>query len=485
MAGNRFNATLQENLITVLAYDNKQGRVVANMLDPNLMEGEYRMIAERCIDYWGTYGRPPGDHTADLVADILEDKHNRRSNSVRRVLQGMVALSETINTEYVMNQLRTFSRMQRFKSAIIESADKINSNAQMALPEIEELWHNLLRQNEKDFNPGMRLTDIERVLERMKARSLEFTTGIKEFDARGIVPTRGTLTLWVAAAGRGKTWALVQAGKQALADRKRVLHISLEIDEEDVAQRYYQAIFNATKRVGNVDVTSFDTTLTKLDGLEVRNVRPEFGLYSEMAYEEIFGRMEHIGVRRFDNLIIKRFPPNALTVNALRAYLDTIEVTENFIPDMIIIDYVGIMKVDAKNLRTSLGHLVLDLRALMIERNAAGVTAHQSSKAGELAKVVKSTHIAEDWSIVATADQIITYSTTDREFRHGLGRLYVAKARTEEDRFALLITQSYKMGQFCIESHPMQRAYYEYLDDISADDDEDGDGESGGDDDAE
>jgi hypothetical protein len=121
----------------------------------------------------------------------------------------------------------------------------------------------------------------------------------------------------------------------------------------------------------------------------------------------------------------------------------------------------------------------------MIERNAAGVTAHQSSKAGELAKVVKSTHIAEDWSIVATADQIITYSTTDREFRHGLGRLYVAKARTEEDRFALLITQSYKMGQFCIESHPMQRAYYEYLDDISADDDEDGDGESGGDDDAE
>jgi hypothetical protein len=100
-----------------------------------------------------------------------------------------------------------------------------------------------------------------------------------------------------------------------------------------------------------------------------------------------------------------------------------------------------------------------DLRAICIERNIAGVTAHQLSKAGEQAAMATGTHLAEDWSIMGTCDAVMTYSCTDLEFEFGLGRMYVAKARSDQDRFQIVLTQSYKIGAFCLDSMYMPRDY--------------------------
>lgn len=476
----RLNTTLQENLITVLAYDDAYGRVVANIIDTNLMEGEYRTIAERCIDYWADYKKAPGDHTADLMSDILDDKHNRRANTVKRILTAMVALADTVNTDYVMTQLRTFQRMQRIKGAIIQSAELINNNAQMSIPEIEEIWNGILRTQEVDFEPGLRLTDLTRIIDRLEQLQSEFVMGIDQLDARHIGPARGQLLIVLAAAGRGKTWALTHIGAEALAARKRVLHITLEIDAEFIAQRYFQRIFSITKRSEEFEVTKINTDMEKIEGFERETMSTSFAWDSGILQSELLTYMGHIGPKRFENLIIKRFAPQQLTIAGLNAYLDTLEMTEKFIPDMIVVDYAALMKLDQKALRSSLGQTMVGLRGIGVERNCAMVTAHQASKAGEEATMITSTHVAEDWSIVGTADTLITYSCTPTEFNYGLARLFVAKARSEEDRFALLITQSYKMGQFCMESHYMDPSYFDQLAEIA---ESEASGEGGDDDD--
>jgi len=469
MAIERLNSTLQENLITLLGYS-ETGKIVANMLDTNLMEGDYRLIAERCIDYWHQYSKFPGDHTADLMADILDDKHNRRTKSVARILRQMVQLADTVNTEYVMTQLRMFSRMQRFKSAIIESAEKINSNQHMAIEEIEDIWHGLLRHNERDFDAGMKLNEYARVLAKLDQKATEFSSGVEELDARGVVPMRGAMYLLLGAAGRGKTWGLVHIGKHAITDRKKVVHISCEMDEEDVGLRYYMSLFSVPKRLAPVEITTMTIDQENhLEELVRKKFKPAFAFDESAIDEELRSYSEAFG-KRFDNLRIKRYPPGQLTIGMIEAYLDTLEQVEGFIPDMLIVDYPGIMKLDPKNIRGSLGYLVMELRGLFVRRNVAGVVAHQGSKEGEKAVMMKATHVAEDWSVVGTADVIVTYSCTEREFRYGLARLFVAKARSEEDRFALLITQSYKIGQWCLESHFLDKGYRTMLDDFTADD---------------
>jgi replicative DNA helicase len=475
------NRTLQENLITLLCYDAEQGKVVANMLNIEIMEGDYRMIAERAINYWREYDEPPSDHTADLFGDILDDKHNRRGKTITRLLRAMIALSDTINTKYVMNQLRDFNRLQRFKAAIVESAEKINNIEQLALPEIEEIWNNLLRTRETDFSPGTRLNDISRVMAHLMSLESEFRTGIGQLDQRHIVPQRGKLMLIGGAAGRGKTWALIHIGKTALMDRKKVVHMSGEIDEEEVVGRYWQSIFAVSKRREEIEVTELERDVDELSGISRGVAKATFALADGTAELELNSHWEHMGAKG-KNLIVKRFKPNEMTPNGIRAYLDTLEMTEGFVPDILIFDYLGLMKKDPKNIRGSMSVNCEELRAICIERNMAGVTAHQLSKAGEEAAMAKGTHLAEDWSIMGTCDIVVTYSTSDLEFEYGLGRMYVAKARSDQDRFTIIITQSYAIGQFCLDSMYMHREYKTLFQDLagteqSNDDGSDDDGD--------
>jgi hypothetical protein len=473
----RLHTTLQENLITVLAYDETQGRIISNMLDPALMEGDYRTIAERCIHYWREYNKPPGEHTADLVADIIEDKHNRHARAITRILQAMQSLSETVNTQYVMNQLQSFNRMQRIKSAIIESADKINSQQHLAINDIEEIWSNILRTQERDFQPGTRLNDVERIIARLEAVQSEFSMGIAALDERNFRPQRGTLMFILGAAGRGKTWGLVHVGKTALLERKKVLHITIEMDEELVAQRYYQSMLKITKRSVPVEITDVSVSGKIIDGLDTHEVTAMTSWDSKVLHMEIVNHMVAMGEKRFANLMIKKFAPHTLSPATLSAYLDTLETTEKFIPDMVIVDYLGIMKVDPKNLRQSLSFNAVGLRGIAVERNMAFVSAHQVSKAGEEAPMVKTTHVSEDWGIIGHADWVLTYSCTDVEFKYGLARLYVGKARTELDRYAVLITQAYPMGQFCLSSYYLHSSYFETLSDMADGEDAGGGGE--------
>ncbi len=453
--------SLMENLITLLAYNKNEGKIVAKMIDVNLMEGDYRNIAEKCIEYWKDQDEPPGDHVADLFPEI-HDKFDRRGKVISRHLKSMRKLSDQLNVKFVMNQITDFHRLQRFKSAIVESAEKINANKTVALPEIEELWNSLLRKREIDFASGMQMDDHRRVLERLALLESEFRMGISELDRRGIVPARGKLTLLAGAAGRGKTWGLIHIAKQALHARQKVVHISLEIDEEEVLGRYYQSLFSIAKRDDAViEITNLvKDENNRLEGFERTEWEAGFSIKSGSADLEIQNHLETMGTK-VRNLWVKRFKPNELTGNSIRAFLDTLETVEGFVPDMVIFDYLGLMKIDPRDKRTSLGINCVELRAIAIERNLAMVTAHQLSKKGEEAALAKGTHIAEDWSIMGTADVVLIYSVTDMEFKFGLGRIYVAKCRSEEDRFAILITQAYKVGQFCLDSMYLQKQYSE------------------------
>lgn len=475
------NHALQENLITLLCYNNEQGKIVSNALNIELLEGDYRMIAERAVDYWRKYNEAPAEHTADMFGDILGDKHNRRGNTIRRHLRNMIALADNLNTKYVMDQLRDFTRLQRFKQTIVESAEKLNNIQHAALPEVEELWDKLLRTREVDFQAGMRLTDIAPVLARLQSLQSEFRCGISEFDRRHFVPARGKLLLFGGAAGRGKTWFLVHVGKHALMDRKKVVHLSGEIDEEEVIGRYYQSIFSVSKRKEPVEITEFERDLEEFQGLTRNDYKPQFSLEDErIAPIELEQHMISFG-KKAENLWVKRFKPNEWTVGHIRAYLDMLEQTEGFVPDMIIVDYLGLLKKDIKNVRGSMSMNCEDLRGLMIERNAAGVTAHQLSKAGELAVMAKGTHLAEDWSIMGTCDAVVTYSCTDLEFEHGLGRLFVSKNRSDKDRFQIVVTQAYAVGQFALDSMYMHRDYKQAFEDFAGTEEiEDEDNDDGG-----
>jgi intein/homing endonuclease len=837
----RLNGTLQENVITVLAYDDTHGKIVANLVNPDLFEGEYRIIAERCIDYWRQHQKAPKAHIADLVADVIEDPQNKKGQTYRRILISMLQLSESINVIYVVNTLSAFVQGQKLKSTIIRAYEVLEAKQELGLQEARELLDDVLRTREIGFNPGLSLLDYDRVLQFLQNRHSEFVTGIKQLDDRSFVPARQAVMLFLAPTGRGKciakgqkvllpdgrlklvedvvrdkdpfvmslnertkkiekgrvvgwwcngrkrcckvvtksgrevvttknhlyltqrgwlpvkelrtsdyvavlrrcsgigkktfdsyklrllayliadgsltrlteitymkhdrlmvddfkncvrkmgdnvsyagnhtyyvvggedryrrhglcrtrvwlkslgllkkksnqkfipefvfelndscvseflralissdgsiyrngrgasieyasssiklidgmrhllvrfgilpkivyftaryggkefpgyakivirgtknvlrylnaigfigckkdvaadfeeklykmpgvilshpqgtkiysdqvifdkvkaivpvgeretfdiavedhhnfvvedmvahnTWFLVHVGRHAIMQRKKVVHITLELTAEETLQRYYQNFFSVPKRqLKDLEVTSFRFDDNgRIEGFDFDEARPEFTFASQYISDELATRIAHFG-QKMANIRVIKFPMRSLTVNGIRAYLDTLEVVDKFIPDMLILDYVGVMKTDDRNHRISLGRVFEDFKGLCDERNVAGIGVQQVSKVGATSENVSHTHVAEDWSLTNTADQILTYTCTNHEFKYGLARLFAAKARSEEDKFGVLLTQNYKIGQFCLDSHLLDPKYYELLDKLKKDDDEDED----------
>jgi hypothetical protein len=486
-----FNRTLQENIITLLCYDDTVGKTIANIVDPNLFEGEYRVIAERAIEFWRKHKTAPKGHTYDLVGDVLDDRANRKRGTYLRILDSMQALAPDVNTKYVLSQVMMFIRLQRTKDAILKSADQINSQGELALADIETIWNNLLRERTRDvgFDAGIRLRDIDRVLDYLEMQDSEFSSAIPYLDKRHVRPSRGTFFMVMGAAGRGKSWWLVNAGKAAFMQRKKVLHISLEMSEEEVLMRYLQSILAVTKReLPDGEMLSTMKFILNPDDkkrpvdLEEQDVEVDFSLTSKHARDELVNHLTPFGLR-VENIIVKRFPPRALSPSALRGYLDNLEVTEGFIPDLLIVDSPYLMATDPKNYRIDLGRCVEECRAICVEKNIAGIGGHQITRKGAEAAVMSTTQVAEDWSIVATCDTVCIFSSTDFEFEKGLARVFVGKARAERDRFQVLLTQLYAIGQFCLDSIPMPWKYKAMLEEQPGFDkhgeEEDDDDESG------
>lgn len=458
-----YSTSLQENLITVLCHDDGAGKIVAQLIKPEEFEGDYRIVAERALNYWQKHKCAPSAHTADLFADILDDKGNRKRLTYQRILRNMLHLSDSMNTDYIIEQVNSQKRLVRMKSVLLQSSELLNSRRELALDDVDKLWEDLKRARQLSFDVGLRLNEFDRVLNYFETHYSEFRLGIEPLDERGIVPARGEALLFLAPTGRGKTWFLCHVGKHALMLRKKVLHVTLEIDAEPVAQRYYQMLFSMTKRPEDVKVTRL-----KLDK-EKRTVK-DFSratLRNAIAFTDKdirkhlsaeVGRFE----KRLGNVIIKRFPQRSLTMPGLSAYLDSLEA-EGWVPDIIILDYIGITATDVKNPRSTLGRAFEDFRSIMQARNIAGVTAHQVSRAGMEAKKVKVSHTAEDISLIFTSDISLTYSSTPAEEELGLARIGVDKARNERDKFEIIITQSYARGQFVLQAARMNKVYRDYM----------------------
>jgi hypothetical protein len=459
----RFTLSLQQDLLTLICHSDEHGSTISKIVSPNYFEGDYRIISEKALSYWQKFGKAPKQHIADLLSDILENKQDRRAATYRHILVQMFEVKDQINPDYVLHHMGQHIRLQRAKAVVLEIAEQLDSKGINSIPEVETLMHGFLREQSFSLDPGIRLSEIDKVLDYLASVQSEFKTGVKELDVAGIIPMRGKLFMIIAATGMGKTWMLIQLGKMAFLQRKKICHISLEIEAEEVLQRYYQSLFGASKRE---DVNRTPSMQFDRKGEFVRviseSVEAPFTFSSESIREELEARVSHFGTRS-ENLVVKRFPMRSLSIEQLEAYLEQLESVEKFLPDIVVLDYPGIMKISQKDHRIALGRLVEDLRGLSQRRNFALVGAHQGNRMSATADLVRSTHVAEDWSVIASCDFVVTYSKTAAEDKLGLARLFVDKGRSEADKFGVLITQSYKTGQFVLESTRLSDSYADII----------------------
>lgn len=455
-------STLQENFITLLAYDDKNCAVIRNLIEPQFWGGPFKLIAARIYEYIDKYKKAPKDHIADLLADKLEDSKNKREVGLYEdILLSIRDQHEGINSEYVMSQLETYIRRQSLRTIAIDLSKALQKDTDEALDEADTLIKGAGTQATSVFNPGLRLSDRDRVLEFLEQQSSCFPTGIPDLDKRGFGPTRKELWLYIAAAKRGKTWMLIQLAKMAMLHRLKVCHVTLEMSEERCSMRYMQAMFAMSKRKERQIITKFDRdALGRLSGFDEKEITPRLHMQDPEVRKKLERRIKKFGPRLLDNVFVKQFPTGNLTVRQLEAYLDSMENSERFVPDLLIVDYPDLMKIDKNNFRLAIDEIYKEIRGIAVARNMAVAVVSQSHRAAAKAKHVGGENVAEAYSKIAHADCIITYNQTEAEHKMGLARLFVSGGRNDEDKITICITQNYAMGIFAVDSVLMNGANY-------------------------
>jgi len=405
----------------------------------------------------------PGEHTADLFDDILEGQDDRKSKLYKRILHDLYENKDVVNGEFAISRAEDFVRQQALKEGIIKAASRLQAGG--GADEAEDLLNNAIRRRVQLFRPGVRLTDAG-IIEQFLSDNVEsFPTGIPELDRRGLGPIRKGLHLYIGLPKSGKTWWLVNLGRRAVLEhRLRVCHVTLEMSEPRMVQRYYQSLFAVAKRTTDEVTTSEleKDELGRLIDLSEKNVKPKLALDDPKIAQKLMDKASWAGTR-LNRLLVKQFPTGQLKVQELAAYLDMLELQEGFTPDLLIVDYADLMFINPNNYRHELGDLYKRLRGIAVERNIAVATATQSNRSGVGSKVLTEGNVSEDFSKIATADCVLTYNQTEAERACGLARIYVSNGRNDEDKFTVLITQNYAMGQFVLDSVLMLSRYWDVL----------------------
>ncbi len=465
-------SAVQELLVALLLYDDTPGgaAAVAGLLPATVYDPYYRDIVEEASKYLDKYGKPPGEHALEIV-EALCARQPDKADVYRTLFESITSSKDEINREYVISQAGEFAQYQRIRSGISRAIDAVEKRTPEGTAEAMAIMEASLEASYTVFDPGVTLSDESRSLAFLDASRDAFRTGVAEIDRRGLGPARGRLHVFLGDTGAGKSWWLVHLGKVSVLSGLRVLYVSLELSTEEVLGRMMQAFFSITKRKGETTVQEFERDRKGgFVGFVDRTVKERPALVDSNIREHLIRKIQPLKKRA--RLLVKSFPTSQLTVPEFRSYLSMLEASESFLPDIILFDYPDLMDVDPKNKRNELIRINHQLRGIAVERNLAMATVGQLSKEGGRARTATKHHIAEAYGVAQGADAIVTFSQTADEFELGLARLFQAKGRTDKDKFTVLISQAYALGQFLLDSAPMGKTYWEEVQSYGEEDDD-------------
>ena len=194
---------------------------------------------------------------------------------------------------------------------------------------------------------------------------------------------------------------------------KTVVHYTLELNENYVGQRY-------------------DSVVTGINAQNLKNYQ-----------DDIQNKMDTIP----GELIIKYYPTKSVGVMGIKAHIEKTIMLGNT-PDLIILDYADLLKVNQKDKHEALEELYEDLRGMAGEYQVPVWTATQANRSSLEDDIIEADKIASSYGKVMVSDFLMSLSRKVEDKMSGTGRCHVIKNRFGPDGVTLPCKINTNNGQF-------------------------------------
>lgn len=405
-----YGYSFQIKVITALFTDKMFLQQIADILLPSYFESDANnWIITSILEYNKEYKTTP---TLEVMKVKLDDvEHDVLKEQIKAHLKDAWKYAEADDLEFIKQQAIDFCKNQEIKKAILSSVELLKNGR---YEEIKSKIDNALKAGgDKDIGHDYMTSIEERYTEAVRDTKETPWEVINELTDGGL--GKGELGVFVAPAGIGKSWGLINIGANAIKKGLTVIHYTLELNEAYVGLRY-------------------DSVVT---GIANQNLKH----YQSQVKEEL-EKLE-------GELIIKYYPTKTVSVLGLRGHIEKC-IMQGKKPDVVIVDYADLLRGHGQEKRHELEGIYEDLRGMAGEYEIPVWTASQANRSALEEDVIGAEKISESYGKVMVADFVISLSRKVQDKLAGTGRWHVIKNRFGPDGITLPSKMNTSNGQIHI-----------------------------------
>jgi len=407
-----FGHGFQLKIISSLLSDKAFLQQVADILLPEFFESESNeWIVNTIIKYFHEYKVSP---TLDVFKIKVQDAGSDvLKASIIENLKDSFRHLESEDLEFVKEETLNFCKNQAIKRAILDSVQLLNRGQ---YDEIKATIDHAMKAG-ADKEVGHEYNDSVELRYKDNVRDTVQTPWPVINDLADGGFGKGELVVFVAPAGIGKSWGLINVGAHAVKQGLNVVHYTLELNEGYVGQRYDAVLTGIANQNLKYNIDEVTTAVSKLKG----------------------------------NLVIKYYPTKTASCSTIRAHIEKMILIGKK-PDLVIVDYADLLRgsVTRKEMRHELESIYEDLRGVAGEYEVPLFTASQANRSALEQDVIEADKISESYSKVMIADFVLSLSRKVTDKIAGTGRWHIIKNRFGPDGLTLPSKMNMSNGQIHI-----------------------------------
>ena len=394
-----FGNNFQIKTISALLTDKAFLQQVSDILLPEFFESDANnWIVDTTIKYFNEFAQTPTldvfkIKTSQLTSDVLK-------MSIIDSLKEVYKYLESPDLEFIKEETVGFCKNQCIKRAILDSVSLLEKGE---YDQIKLSIDNAMKAGADKAIGHEYANEVEaRYLENVRATIPTPWPVINDLADGGF--GKGELVVFVAPAGIGKSWGLINVGAHAVKQGLNVVHYTLELNEGYVGQRY-------------------DAVIT---GIAAQNLK-----YNQEDIKHTVGKLK-------GNLTIKYYPTKTASCSTIRAHIEKMTLIGKK-PDLIIVDYADLLRgaVARKEMRHELESIYEDLRGVAGEYEVPVYTASQANRSALEMDIIEADKISESYSKIMIADFVLSLSRKVTDKMAGTGRWHIIKNRFGPDGITL------------------------------------------------
>jgi replicative DNA helicase len=352
--------------------------------------------------YYETFSKIP-NLEALRIQFVNTKKKDKISNAFYEKLIEDISKIEPAEHDFMLSEIEEWIKYRKYMNVLLTASDiSIEGNLDYELPKkIEEALSFSFSQE-----IGLEINDAEKIWDSLAEREkkIPFSLPILNQITNNGVASKTLNVLLSSSSGGGKTLIMCFLAGEYYRSGKNVLYLTAEMSEK----RIYERI------------------LANLLDIEINALMI-------LGKEKFVEKVKQIDEKSSGRLVVKEFPTCSANCNDIRTLLKELEVKQNFVPDVIFLDYLNIFSSvrfkKNENMYVTVKGITEEFRGLLVEKELIGWTATQGNRSAIDMDDMSQKNVSESLGVVHTADFMLGVISNDNLNNIGQYKLKQLKNR--------------------------------------------------------